>query len=212
MPVPEAQRAAAVASRTTSKPPLVYVLAAFGLLFGAFGAQQALGEGVNLLAPPEVYAQAIEQRNDVFKPHGDAADFERYSKREAEVRYARRNAALPLAGVGLILSCLLFAGCLRAMRGDPWGVSAWSLAAAASLPYQLLSTTLTLFTGHDLARAFANASADAAMLDLRNQLAVRVLVGAGAVAVLYFGACLLYLRTAEVRRAFSDGGRRPPSA
>jgi hypothetical protein len=211
MPAPEVQRSAA-ASRAITRPPLVYILAAFGLLFGAFGAQQALGEGASMLAPRDVYVQAIERRNDLVKPTKDTDAFERYSQREAEVRYARRNAALPLSGVGLILSCLLFAGCLRAMRGDPWGVSAWSLAALASLPYQLISTTLTLLTGRDLARAFANAPAAAAMLDLRNQFATRLLVGAGGVAILYFGLCVLYLRTAEVRRAFSAGGRTPPSA
>lgn len=212
MPVPEAHPSAAARPRVASRPPLVYILGAFGLLFGAFGAEHALGEGTSLLAPRDAYVEAVDQRNQLVKPTGDTTEFERYSKREGEVRYSRRNAALPLSAVGLIVSCLLFAGCLRAMRGDPWGVSAWSLAAAASLPYQLVSTALTLVTGHDLTRAFAHAPAAALILDLRNQLATQLSVGAGAVAILYCGACLLYLRSAEIRRAFSAGERTRPSA
>src|SRR5690348_7917688 len=137
-------------ARIVSLPAFLYVLAAFGVVAGAFGGLQAISTGVILTKPREVYAQAVRASNESFKPLVSDADLDKYSTRESDVRYSRRNAALPLAAVGLILSMLLFAGALRAMRGDPWGLSAWQLAAAASLPYQLLSTVLAVTTTHDL--------------------------------------------------------------
>src|SRR5438093_855707 len=110
-----------------ARPALFYVLAAFGLVIGAFGTRNAVVNGLSLTAPREVYVRAISEFNQAaFKPMIQSTDdLEAWSKREGEARYARRNAALPLAAMGGILSCLLLAGCLRAMRGDSWGVSAW---------------------------------------------------------------------------------------
>ena len=138
-------------------------------------------------------------------------DLEAWSKREGEARYARRNAALPLAAMGGILSCLLLAGCLRAMRGDSWGVSAWALAASASIPYQLLATALALVTLHDLQRIFVEAPA--AMMPMMMRIGIERLgsIVLAGLAILYFGACVIYLRTIRVRR-LSDDGRSPPSA
>lgn len=208
---PQPLRVTAARART-ERPALLYVLAAFGLVTGAFGAQNAVATGVALLAPRDTYVRAIAAHNEPLKAMVPAAELERYGLREADARYSRRNAALPLAGVGLILSCLLFAGCLRAMLGDGWGVAAWSLAAAASIPYQLLSGTLNYLLGRDLLRVLADAPSTAMLLVAQAQFetyAARALAGIG---VVYFAACLLYLRTRTVRSSFSVGRRTPPSA
>jgi hypothetical protein len=211
-PQPQPRMAAAM-PRPTSLPALLYVLAAFGVIAGAFGARNALAVGVDLLKPREVYAQQIAARNALFKPLVPAADLERYGQREAETRYARRNAALPLAAVGLIVSALLFTGCMRAMRGDPWGLSAWELAAWAGLAYQLVSTALAMVTARDLTRTFEQAPSTAMPLLAGIQMEALFALLLGGLAVVYFGACVLYLRTPGVRHHFSvDGTGTPPSA
>ncbi len=199
--------------RSASLPPLLYVLAAFGVVAGSFGGLDAISTGVALTRPRDVYVRAVRMANESFKPLVPAPELDRYSEREADGRYARRNAALPLAAVGLILSLLLFAGAMRAMRGDPWGLSAWQLAATASIPYQLLSTVLALATVRDLTRAFADVPSSAMMLVAKLELEMLRSILVCGIAVVYFGACVLYLRTPGVRRRFSDGaGRTPPSA
>jgi hypothetical protein len=205
---------APMAARMASLPPLIYVLAAFGVIAGAFGATQAIANAGLLLKPREAYVDLIAARNELmFKPMVPAADLERYGVREAETRYGRRNAALPLAAVGLILSSLLFAGCMRAMRGDAWGLSAWTLAASASIPYQLISTALDYVIASDVTRAFVGAPASAMPLAMHLQTETLGSILMGGLSTLYFAACVLYLRNPSVRRRFSDGGTRtPPSA
>jgi hypothetical protein len=198
--------------RGRDKPPLVYILAAFGLLAGAFGAQHALATGVTLLAPRDAYVEAMAIHNAPLKRGVAPADFDKYSARTADARYDRRNAALPLAAVGLFLSTLLFGGCLRGMRGDPWGIAAWSLVATASIPYELISAALAWLTGADLARAVADAPSSLTMMKMQVTIDTMGEVVLAGIAVIYFGLCALYLRTPSVRRAFSDAGRTPPSA
>lgn len=204
--------ATASPTATAQRPALLYVLAAFGLIAGAFGAQHALTTGLTLLGPRDAYVRVVTQRNEALKGLVPPADLERFSEREGEARYRRRNAALPLCAVGLILSCLLFAGCMRAMRGDGWGVQAWSLAATASIPYQLIATALAVVTSRDLTRVLGDAPSTSMMLVAQLQLEALGALVLGGIAILYFGACVLYLRSAGVRRRFSDGGRTPPSA
>ena len=205
---PRPQPAAIRSAATAQRPALLYVLAAFGLIAGAFGAQHALTTGLTLLGPRDAYVRAIAQRNDALKGLVPASEIERYSEREGETRYRRRNAALPLCAVGLILSCLLFAGCMRAMRGDSWGLHAWSLAATASIPYQLIASALALVTVGDLLRAMADLPPSIMSTQLQLERFGAVLMGG--IAVLYFGTCVLYLRT--LRGRISVGGRTPPSA
>jgi hypothetical protein len=199
-------------------PALLYVLAAFGVVFGGWGSIESLNLGLGLLTPRDSYVEKIKtarmQSYDSMASLStmmpNRAEFERYSDREADIRYGRRNAALPLALVGLILSCLLFAGCTRTMLGDPWGVGAWSTAALASIPFQLISTTLTLVITRDLTRALGDPS-PMLQFQLHGEAFLKML-WAG-LTLLYYGACLLYLRSATVRARFSpDGGRTKPSA
>jgi hypothetical protein len=193
------------------RPALFYVLAAFGLVIGAFGTRNAVVNALSMTAPRDVYVRAIVELNQSFKPMIPDAELETWGKREGETRYDRRNAALPLAIVGGILSALLLAGCLRAMRGDPWGLSAWALAASAGIPYQLISTALAVATTRDLTTVFAQAPASVMMLVAKLQLEMLGALVLGGLAIVYFGSCVLYLRNIRVRRV-SDGGRTPPSA
>ena len=99
----------------------------------------------------------------------------------------------PIAGVGLILSCLMFAGAMRAMRGDRWGLSAWTFAAAASIPYQLVNLALIALTARDLSKAIAELPPMAQLLVGQGQLWVSIAFCG--VAILYYGICVIYLRT-----------------
>jgi hypothetical protein len=192
-------------------PALVYVLAAFAVITGSYGAARALIT-VRLFAEPrEVYLKVVTANNEGLKPMVEAAALEKYDAREADALYGRRNAALPLAIVGLILSGLMFVGAMRAMRGDDWGRSAWGFAAAASIPYQLVSFMLDAVMARDLGSAVAELP-PLAQLWIGGGHMLGSIVGCG-FAVLFYGMCVIYLRTQGVRRAFSDAAaRKTPSA
>ena len=197
--------------RSATLPPLLYVLAAFGVISGSYGSLRAIGSAAMFAKPREVYVAMVTAQNEGLKSFVSAEALERYDAREADARYGRRNAALPLAGVGIILSGLMFAGAMRAMRGDRWGLSAWSFAAAACIPYQLVNLALTAVTARDLAAAVA-ALPPMAQLIVGNAQLLASIAFCG-VAILYYGVCVIYLRTPTVRRAFSDdAARTPPSA
>ncbi|HEY2744120.1 MAG TPA: hypothetical protein VGL86_05845 [Polyangia bacterium] len=197
--------------RTAALPPLVYVLATFGVISGSYGALRAISSATMFAKPREVYLAMVTAQNEALKPLVDAPTLEKYDAHEADARYGRRNAALPLAGVGLVLSCLMFAGAMRAMRGDGWGLSAWSFSAAACIPYQLLNLALTFVTARDLGKAVAELPPMAQLIVGNAQLLASIFFCA--VAILYYGVCVIYLRTAGVKSAFSDAAARtPPSA
>ena len=198
-------------TRARTLPALVYVLAAFGVISGSYGALRAIGTASMYSKPREVYLALVTANNEVLKSFVDEKTLERYDAHEADARYGRRNAALPIAGLGLVLSCLMFAGAMRAMRGDAWGVSAWRFACLACIPYQLVNLGLVWATARDLAKAIDELPAPAKLLVGTGQLYASV--GFCAVAILYYGICIIYLRTPAVRSAFSDGAARtPPSA
>jgi hypothetical protein len=192
-----------------SLPALLYVLGAFGVVSGAFGAQSALNTIADLIQPADVYAEKVARAYDGFKGLVPAEALERFSARQAQIQYARRNAALPLAAIGLILSFLLLAGSLRAMRGEAWGLSAWILAAMASIPYQLLSAVLAVMTANEMQEAFKLLpAAPGWAYGVQRELSVLF----SGLAIGYFATCLVYLRTGGVRSRFSDGAGTTPSA
>lgn len=198
-------------NRSATLPALLYVLAAFGVISGSYGALRAVGSAAMFAKPREVYLAMVTANNEGLKPFVSAADLDKYDAREADARYGRRAAALPLAGIGLILSALMFAGALRAMRGDRWGLSAWSFACLASVPYQLLNLALTAVMARDLGKAVAELPPMAQLFVGSAQLLASIAFCG--VAILYYGVCVIYLRTPAVRRAFSDAARdTPPSA
>jgi hypothetical protein len=195
--------------RSLGLPALLYVLAAIGVVTGSYGALRGVTAAATFVKSHDEYEKLVKLNTEALRSLVGPAELEYYG-REAEVRWSHRNAALPLAAVGLILSCLVVAGAMRSMRADAWGLSAWRFAAAASIPYQLVSLALELVTAHDL-------SAAAATLPPMSQLiaggAWRLTIVLCGVSVLYYGACVIYLRTPLVQQAFSGGvGRTPPSA
>jgi hypothetical protein len=172
---------ATTTTRSLTLPALVYVLAAFGVITGSYGALRAIGSAAMFAKPRDIYLQVVTANNAGLEQFVPAAELERYDAREADARYSRRNAALPLAGVGLILSCLMAAGAMRAMRGDRWGLSAWSFAAAASIPYQLVNLALTMVMARDLSQAVAALPPMARLLVGNAQLMASMLVRGGLV-------------------------------
>ncbi|HEX8951122.1 MAG TPA: hypothetical protein VF945_04720 [Polyangia bacterium] len=197
-------------TRSATLPALVYVLAAFGVISGAYGAVTSVNTAATFVKPRDDYQKLVDAGSERLKSLVGPAELD-YITREAEARYARRNAALPLAGIGLILSCLMFAGAMRAMRGDRWGLSAWSFSAAASIPYQLLNLALTGLMARDLAKAVAELPPMTQLIVGNAQMLASILFCA--LAISYYGVCVIYLRTPTVRAAFSDGAARtPPSA
>lgn len=200
---------ATILKRSATLPALLYVLAAFGVITGSYGALRGVTAAATFVKTHDEYEKLVKANTDVLKPVVGAAEVEYYT-REAEARWSHRNAALPLAAVGIILSCLIVAGAMRSMRADAWGLSAWRFAAAASIPYQLVSLALELVTARDLSGAVA---ALPPMQQLIAGGAWRLSIVLCGLSVLYYGACVIYLRTPLVQRAFSgDAGRTPPSA
>jgi hypothetical protein len=188
-----------------SLPALLYALAVVGLIMGALGTAISVVTVGVLLRPAEELAQ--------LKPTEPATTpTQQRALVQTEVLIGRRGAILPLATMNLILSVLLFAGCRRAMRGDPWGASAWSFAALASILYQVLATVLQLILLGEIQRASANLSPN--LVDphaVGPSSASATLVVAG-VEILYYAVCVLYLRLHSVRRRFSDDAGTTSSA
>jgi hypothetical protein len=201
--------------RPRARPTLLSILAVVGIVLGACGTMYALSSAPLYLgsrdAMVRLYRETAAKSASSLTP---ADQLELMAEREADVRYRRRNAQLPLTGVTLIVSCLLLAGCSRTLRGQAWGVEAWTLAAMMAIPYQLLDTALAVVQAHDLEAAFITLPrplnlARLMWLDLQTLGSVL----AGGLEILYFAACLIYLRRPAVRALFTrDAERTPPSA
>ncbi len=193
-----------------SKPPLLYVLAAFGLVLGSFGTLYALSSAAPFMFTRDQYVNAMRDEAEKQLPlPADAADRNAMlalEEREAEVLYDRRGVALPLAAMNMILSLLLFAGAARAMRGHAWGVSAWTLAAAASVPYTLLALAFAIVESRYLVAAYRLTPGPLAEFNVTKQhLKTLVVAFKSAVEVLYFAASWLYLRRPALKRLFEAG-------
>jgi len=180
------------------KPPLLYILAALALLLGSFGTLFTVSRAVPLLLSRDQFVSEVRHSAERLPLNvNDVAE------KEADVVYSRRGVALPLAAMNLILSVLLFLGAGRAMRGSPWGLSAWHVAATANIPYTILATVFSLVQTRELRAVMPDVAADA--------VAGVLSTGAifwGGLEVLYFAACVLYLRRASIRSLFL----RPPAA
>jgi hypothetical protein len=126
----------------------------------------------------------------------------RIVEKQADLVYSRRGVALPMAGMNFILSLLLFAGCARAMRGLAWGASAWSLAAVASIPYELLDVAVAVVQARDLAGAFDGTSGVVVVGSSTLQIGLVALKAA--ILSVYFVSCAVYLRRPAVRALFTS--------
>lgn len=134
-------------------------------------------------------------------------DVLRVVEKQADLVYGRRGVALPMAAMNFILSLLLFAGCARAMRGLPWGASAWSLAAVASLPYQLLDVAFAIVQARDLSAALDGLSSGAVLFgSTRGSLQILFAAVKGGLLAVYFVSCAVYLRRPSIRALFTSSG------
>ena len=128
-----------------------------------------------------------------------------------ERQWARRGVEIPLGIINLVLSFLLFAGALEAMRGRHWGHGAWEWAARLSIPYTVLATVLSVAQARDLSatfqasmRVFAGATGytSGALAAMAIVLYQAVSVAIGLLLVGYYLACVLYLRRPNVRALY----------
>jgi hypothetical protein len=186
---------------TPKKPPFLYVLAAFGLVLGTLGGMDGA---------TSVMAYSALSRDEYTKVRqqallGDQSDpaLIKLIERHADVEYARRNVAIPLGAMNFILSSLLFLGCGRALRGQAWGLSAWQLAAAASIPYTVLACAFWLVRARELDVVYqATELREAVSMSIGLSVLRLLMFFKTALELLYFAASWLYLRRPQVRALF----------
>src|SRR5262249_12597261 len=113
-------------------------------MLGAVGFGRALAEQIlPYSASQEAFVSArrheLELRNSWNSPEVSSDIVQKAGDQLGERAWTRRTIVLPLGVAHLVLSALLFAGALRALRGSAWGHGAWQLACAASVPYTLVA-------------------------------------------------------------------------
>jgi hypothetical protein len=204
---------------TWRAPRLLVVLALLGVVLGAHGLYGALGDALLLLSKRDDFVRLrIKQRlkppaadkNALSPPPATQEAVRELVEREAELEYARRNVLLPLAAMGLILATLLFLGCARALRGEAWGLSAWTLAATLAIPYHVLDafgTQSLLYALHESARGVAGPLGAMRLGEVR-LLSMQHLFGT-VLGLTYYAACALYLRRPAVLRLFPEPTEEP---
>ena len=190
-----------------NKPPMLYVLAGFALVLGTFGTLYATSSAAQYLLSRDQFVQQYrEQAEKQLHLPGEHATREQLlqlCEREADALYARRGLSISLAAMNAILSMLLFAGAARAMRGLKWGLSAWSLAASASIPYTVLALTASIVEARDLLAIYRPLGALGDDLSFARRLLLAWSEVKAAVEILYFGACVIYLRRPSLRKLFT---------
>ena len=194
---------------TAHKPKLLKALAGIGILFGALGSMYAAASVGEFLTDRDEfinrYQKAVEARMEALTPSPSPSpspspnavasplpDLSKVPEQIANKIYARRGVTLPLSAVNLILSMLLLVGCLRALRGTAWGLSAWNLACLASIPYQVLSAASTALQTNDVMPLFGEPTGPYVAFALVWMT----------VCILYYGVCLIYLRRPQIRALF----------
>lgn len=189
-----------------NKPPLLYVLAAFGLVLGSFGTLYALSSATPFLLTRDQFLAAYheEAERHPLLPSEPAAraQFLELGEREADVLYARRGVQLPLAAMNLIVSLLLLAGTTQAMRGQAWGISAWSLGAAANVPYTVLALVFFLVESRELLAIYRGAGPVGEMSLYSHRLKALGAMITSTVEIVYFAAAWLYLRRPALRKLY----------
>jgi hypothetical protein len=196
------------------RPPLLYVLASFGLILGGFGASYSSCQAASLLQTRDQFAAGVREEAERRLPTAPDQlvtkdELMHMIERQAEVIYSRRGVALPLDAMNFILSALLFAGCGRALRGHSWGLSAWSLAAIASVPYTLLDCAFSIIQSRDLQAVYRESGGMFGTL-MASSVRITILITMikSALEILYFGVCVVYLRRAVIRKLFTDDAAR----
>jgi hypothetical protein len=131
-------------------PPFLRLLAFFGILMSSTSALFAMSVASELLGDRETLIEKV-QKEAQPSPSPSPVPGTPTQAEVAGMIWDARGVLLPLAAVFLILSTLMCAGCLRALRGSAWGASAWKTACAASLGVQaLLALLLEIKLGEGL--------------------------------------------------------------
>ncbi len=173
-------------------PRAFRLLALMGVLIGSWSALYALTHAGELLTSRDQFINSYRDADFAPLISDESVDARRARlEKVADALYSRCGVSLPLAIADFVLSGLLFLACFRALRLSLWGVQAWSFACAISIPYQILDGVRFALEAKDLS--------------ILVQQPVRMLLVVGfaqvAVCVVYYVACLLYLKKSRLVRA-----------
>jgi hypothetical protein len=176
------------------KPILFMLLAGIGILLGSISAMYSGSVGAWFLMDHDSFVSTYLEAPGVAElnaspspgpslspspsPTSSLLPNRAPAEQAAETLYSQRGVVLPLAAMDVIISLLLLFGCLRALRGDAWGLSAWSIACLVTIPYELLNAVVLMHQSHELPLH---------------------LLLAWAINSLYCVTCLLYLRRPSIR-------------
>jgi hypothetical protein len=164
-------------------PFLLRFLAVLSLCLGVWGAMSALTDvNRSLLLDRSVFVVRVKDRqlllfdqaktrpesqSPVLRPLIDPflklprAEFERLSLLLGDALYDRRGVSLPLGVLQLLLCWLLLSGSLATLRRQPTGVSTWSWACWANIPFALLNMLVTFVHSRTLMSRLGGTAADA---------------------------------------------------
>jgi hypothetical protein len=197
----------------SARPKFLVVIAAFGILLGGYGVLNAIATGTTLLLPRDAY---IKAHHDEAEKNLSGATPElrdtlvQIAEKQAAAHYGRRGVALPLAAIDLILSFLMMAGCLRALRGLGWGASAWSLAAKLIIPFMILDSAFMIVQTRDLVPILSEAPQPlGGFAQMGLSLKMMWTFVKSTFVILYCGTCVIYLRRPSIKALFRSD---PPSA
>jgi hypothetical protein len=129
------------------------MLALAGVLIGSTSALFAMSIGRELLADRDELIQKVRQQSGPSpspSPSPSPTPGVPTPEEAAGAMWDARGVVLPLGAIWLILSLLLFSGCLRALRGSAWGASAWKTACAAWLGFQVIVFALVVIRLHEV--------------------------------------------------------------
>lgn len=165
------------------QPFLLRALAVLSLCLGIWGAMSALTEiNRSLLLDRSVYVVRVKDRQLVLfdrakmQPGAQSPvlrpliepflklprpEIERLSLLLGDALYDRRGVAVPLGILQLILCWLLLSGSLGSLRRQPSGISTWTWACWANIPFSLLSMLVTFVHSRTLMARLGPTTADA---------------------------------------------------
>jgi hypothetical protein len=115
-------------------PPGFRLLAFIGIFIGSIG---VLGASSLIRMALEDEEQFQKELANISGPSPSPSPAPAFEFRQ------RPGVTVPLCAITIILSALLFSGCLLALRGSPWGLSAWRTACVGHLIFTGLLVALS---------------------------------------------------------------------